>query len=695
MQMKTLFRQSFVGFLLVGFVLLFGLSALAQEKRAMTIVDLINVPSLRDPRLSPDGSQLLYVLSKADWEANRRISHIWRINADGSHPVQMTNGEKGENSPSWSPDGQWIAFIAKRGEAEDEDENPDQIHLLRNLGGEAQELTQHDTSVSDIQWSPDGKSIYFLAKDPKTEEEKKRGKAKDDVIAFDEDYKQKHLWTVSVEDRKEARVSEGDFSVLGYEISRDGTMIAHHRAPTPMFDDSDESETWVMRADGAEATQLTFNRVEERGAELSPDNQTVLFVSDSNEELETYYNDKIFLIPATGGKHRLILKDLPHEIAGATWSGDGKAVYFVANTGIRRELFVVDTMSEELTQITKGDHSVLSHDYVPDLDLHSVTVDQRTNAGDIYLFSGRNSVPLNRVTHVYDYLSEQFLLPRQEAIQWKGADGVTVEGLLFYPIDYEEGTAYPLCVQTHGGPASSDKFGFGRWSNYIQVLASRGWVVFKPNYRGSTGYGDDFLRDMVGHYYNQSHLDVMTGVDYLIERGIADGNRMVKMGWSGGGHMTNKIITHTDRFKAASSGAGAVNWISMYGQSDVRIYRTPWFGGTPWQKNAPIDVYWEHSPLKDIWRVTTPTIVLVGEKDVRVPSPQSVELHRALKTNGVPTHLYIAPREPHGWRELRHELFKVNVELEWFEKYALQREYAWEKAPSEDEEKEKKQEQAP
>jgi dipeptidyl aminopeptidase/acylaminoacyl peptidase len=156
---------------------------------------------------------------------------------------------------------------------------------------------------------------------------------------------------------------------------------------------------------------------------------------------------------------------------------------------------------------------------------------------------------------------------------------------------------------------------------------------------------------------------------------------MVKMGWSGGGHMTNKIITHTDRFKAASSGAGAVNWVSMYGQSDIRIYRTPWFGGTPWQEDAPVNVYWEHSPLKDIWKVTTPTIVLVGENDLRVPMPQSVELYRALKSNGVPTHLYVAPREPHVFGELRHRLFKINVELDWFEKHAMDREYAWEQPP--------------
>tara|TARA_Y100000758_G_scaffold176884_1_gene125833 strand:- start:78 stop:1217 length:1140 start_codon:yes stop_codon:yes gene_type:complete len=372
---------------------------------------------------------------------------------------------------------------------------------------------------------------------------------------------------------------------------------------------------------------------------------------------------------------------MPHEVGSTTWSKDGKSIYFTANTGVRTELFSVTVKGEKLAQLTKGDHALRNFRYYPRLDRFVFGIGEQTNAGDIYTLENKRRASPKKVTKVYDYLNNEFRLPKQEAIQWKGADGTTVEGLLYYPLDYEKGKSYPLCVQTHGGPAASDKFSFGSWSSYVQVLTSRGWMVFKPNYRGSTGYGDDYLRDMVGHYYRQSHLDVMTGVDHLINKGLADGDRMVKMGWSGGGHMTNKIITHTNRFKAASSGAGAVNWISMYAQSDVRIYRTPWFGGTPWQKDAPIDAYWDHSPLKDISKVTTPTLVLVGENDVRVPMPQSVELYRALKSNRVPTHLYVAPREPHGWRELRHELYKVNIELDWFEKYALDREYSWEEAP--------------
>jgi dipeptidyl aminopeptidase/acylaminoacyl peptidase len=649
--------------------------ALAQDKRPMTIIDLLEVPYLRDARLAPDGSQLLFVLSETDWKANRRISHIWRINVDGSGLVQLTNGEDGESTPRWSPDGTHMAFLAERG-----DDEHGQIYLLSNAGGEARRLTEHETGVGSIAWTPDGQSILFIASDPEADEEY-------DVIVFDEDYEQRHLWRASVADGTTERITEGDYSVRGYRLSRDGRHIAHHRAPTPLLDDIDEVEVWLMRADGSDAVRLTSNGAVEGGAELSPDGRWVLFVSDANDEFELYHNDNIFLVPAGGGSHRLLLPDMPYEVQQARWNRDGTAIYFLANTGVRSELFEVDVTSEALTQLTSGDHAVGGWSYEPSTDSHVFEIDEPTNAGDVYIMPAGGGEP-SKITSVYDYLDREFRLPRQEAIQWQGADGATVEGLLYYPLDYRAGTRYPLVVQTHGGPAASDKFGFGSWSRYVQVLADMGYFVFRPNYRGSTGYGDVVLRDMVGHYFNQAHLDVMTGVDHLIELGLVDGDRMAKMGWSGGGHMTNKIITFTDRFKAASSGAGAVNWISMYAQSDVRIYRTPWFGGTPWQEDAPIDAYWEHSPLKDIARVTTPTIVLVGQNDNRVPPPQSVELYRALKSNGVETHLYIAPREPHGWRELKHELFKVNVELAWWEKHVMGREYTWEKAPETDDAKE-------
>ncbi len=654
----------------------------AQDKRPMTIVELIDLPSVGSPRLSPDGTQLLYTRSGTDWKKNGRTTHIHRINADGSGEVQLTNGEEGESSPRWSPDGMRVAFLAKRGE-----DSETQIYGMRNSGGEASPLTEHDSSVRSFQFSPDGRHIYFTAPDAKTPEEKKKDKLKDDVFAFDEDYKQHHLFRVAPDGagpQQAERITEGDYSVIGFRLSDDGMRVAHHRSLSPLVDNRDEGEVWIMDVDGGNAVQLTDNTVSEFGAQLSPDGTQLMFLSDSSADFETYFNDNIFVMPAAGGAHRVLYEDMTHEVNSARWAPDG-SIYFTANTGVRTELFHGTMEDAAPTALTAGDHSLSGWNFQSSAGQHVFGISNRENNGDLHLLPANGGDPV-KVTSVFDYLAETFELPVQEAIRWKGEDGVEVEGLLYYPLDYQEGQRYPLIVQTHGGPAASDKFSFGRWSSYVQVATARGWAVFKPNYRGSTGYGDDVLRDMVGHYFNQSHLDVMTGVDHLIELGIADGDRMAKMGWSGGGHMTNKIITHTDRFKAAASGAGAVNWISMYGTSDVRIYRTPWFGGTPWQEDAPIDTYWGHSPLKDIYKVTTPTIVLVGENDVRVPPNQSVELYRALRTNGVDTHLYIAPREPHGWQELRHELFKVNIELDWFERHVRGIEYEWETAPGDDEE---------
>ncbi len=658
-----------------------------QAQRPMTIVDMIEIPSLSDPQISPDGEHVLYVRSDADWELNRTVGHIWRIAVDGGDPLQLTAGGEGQSSPRWSPDGNWIAFLAEREDAPDradeEDEAVRQIHLLNTAGGEAMPLTDHPTSISNIQWSPDGAFVYYLATDETTAEQKRRDEAKDDVYAFDEDWRHRHLWRVGVDGGDREQVTHGDFTVRSYALSRDGSRVALHKAPTPLLDDSDEAEVWVAATTGDDDVRITENAVPENGARLSPDNSLVLWVSGSDGDRDPYYNDRIFVAPAAGGPATVLMPDLTYEVNGAEWSADGSAIYFTANTGVRVELFRVDTAGETPEQLTRGDHQVSSWTFHPEVARHVFGLNHAGDPGEVHVLDADGGEPV-QLTNVFDYLAE-FTLPTQEAITWTGEDGVEVEGLLHLPADHRPGDRYGLVVQTHGGPASSDRFRFPRSSRFVPILTELGYAVLKPNYRGSTGYGDEFLRDMVDHYFNQAHLDVMAGVDALIERGIVDGDRMAKMGWSAGGHMTNKIITHTDRFKAAASGAGAANWVSMYAQSDVRIYRAPWFGGDPWTEDAPIEQFMADSPLFSAHEVTTPTIFLVGEEDPRVPLPQSVEMHRALKANDVPTHLYVAPREGHGWRELRHRLFLSNVQLDWFERWVMDREWTWEQAPDETE----------
>jgi dipeptidyl aminopeptidase/acylaminoacyl peptidase len=659
-------------------VLLSLLSAVAAgaQPRPLGFVEAISLPAIQDPQLSPDGSQVLFVMDGADWKANRRIGHIYRIKVDGTDQVQLTFGERGENSPRWSPDGSQVAFVARR-----DGDDDSQIYVLHSAGGEARRLTTQAGAVSALAWSPDGTRIYFLAPDAKTAEEKEKARLQDDVYAFEEtNFNHKHLWNVDMAGVAE-RITDGAFSVSQFTISPDGSRIVTARVPAPLLEFSYQSELWVSDARGREARQLTSgNRVTEGGIAIAPDNARLLFTAGANERLEGYHNGRVFVMPLSGGPPQVVTPaDAAYDVSEAEWSKDGSAIYFVANLGVHDELFRLDVAARRATQLTTGEHSLGGFDYVPAQDRFVFTRNTADYPGEVHVATPSAPSP-QRVTRVFADLSSRHLLARQERITWKGQDGQTVEGLLYYPVDYREGQRYPLIVATHGGPASSDKFGF---SQDAQVYAGKGYAVLKPNYRGSTGYGDAFLREMSKGYFKQAHLDVLAGTDAIIAKGVADPARLVKMGWSAGGHMTNKIITFTDRFKAASSGAGAANWISMYAQSDNREFRTPWFGGTPWQANAPIDLYWDHSPLKYVSQVKTPTLFLVGSEDPRVPMPQSIEMFRALRSNGVPTHLYIAPREGHGWTELRHRLFKLQIEMEWFEKWVNARTYQWELVPGE------------
>jgi dipeptidyl aminopeptidase/acylaminoacyl peptidase len=648
----------------------------SNPPRPMSFLDLLAIPALSDPQLSPDGTLVAYVQDAPDWKENKRIGHLWRIPVSGGAPVQLTRGTRGESNPRWSPDGKALAFVARRDGQDDA-----QIHLLSGDGGEARALSAHVTAVSAIDWSPDGTRIYFLADESKTIEERAAAANKADVFQYDENYKQKHLWSIAVANGQETRVTSGDFSVLSYRLSTDGRQVVTQRAPTPLLGDTDQGEIWISEADGRDPRRLTTNGVAEQQPSLSPDGRQVLFVSAASPAFETYYQATLFLVPAAGGPALPVAPDFPFEIESARW-GDSRTILAEVNTGVRSELFAfaVDQSSRP-RQLTTGDHAVNDWSYSASTGRHVFVLEEAEHPGEIWTLTADSDAKPARVTDVFGDLPKQFAIARQDRLEWTAPDGQSIDGMVFYPHDYVAGRKYPLVVQTHGGPASSDKFGWGSRLSYGQVLTGKGFVVLRPNYRGSTGYGNAFLRDMVGGYFRHAHLDVMAGVDALVSRGIADPDRLVAMGWSAGGHMTNKLITFTDRFKAASSGAGAANWVSMYAQSDIRSYRTPWFGGTPWQARAPIDLYWEQSPLKYVSQVKTPTIFFVGQDDPRVPLPQSVEMYRAIKSLGVPTHLYVAPREGHGWQELRHQLAKFNAEMAWFAKYALNASFTQEVAP--------------
>jgi dipeptidyl aminopeptidase/acylaminoacyl peptidase len=677
--MKTDGRRA-AGLLLLGVALLLATPS-AQQRKPMTLLDIAELPRILDAQLSPDGRSVIYMLGQADWKADRLVWHLWRKDTQGGSPQQLTSGSNADvpGSARWAPDGASILFI-----------RAGQIALIPPEGGEPRVLTHHATGVSSPAWSPGGALIYFLAADPTTPAELERERLKDDVYGVDENVKPRRLWSVALTTGDEQVLTPADQSVLSFRVSRDGTRLVSARAPSTLPDVAHRSEVWLMDANGGNARALTSNQVEESLPEISPDNSQVLFLADANGSLEPYYNTNIFIVPAAGGPPRLLLPDFPYEVNQANWSPDGRSIFAVVNMGVHSEIFQVDVATRAATELTDGAHYIPpTWSIVPSAGQMVFQFDEPTRFGDAWTLQiptgrgGARAVP-SRVTGVFDTFDRDFALPRQEKITWKGADGATVEGLLFYPIGYVAGTRYPLVVQLHGGPAESDKFGAGAGLllSYFPVLAARGYAVLRPNYRGSSGYGNTAYRDVVGGYFNNMQLDVVAGVDALIARGIADPDQLALMGWSAGGHLTNKLITITSRFKAASAGASASDWISLYAQSDLREERAVWFGGMPWQKNALTTLFWNQSPVKDASHVTTPTLFFAGENDSRVPPEQSIEMYRALEGNGVPTHLYIAPREGHQWGELRHMLFKANTELAWFDRYVRGRSYTPEKIPS-------------
>lgn len=560
-------------------------------------------------------------------------------------------------------------------------------------GGDARQLTRHATAITAPTpahiWSPDGAAIYFVAPDPPTAEERERTRLRDDVAQPDDLWKQRHVWRVTVADGTEKQITTGDLNVLNFRLSRDGKYLSLERTPSPRPIDTYLGEVWVMDADGANARVLTKNVNFEDTPELSPDNTQVLFMADMNDKFESYYTTALFIVPAAGGTPKRLLPDT-YTFDRASWGLDSRTIIAVVNMGVHNEVVKIDVPTGAVTQLTNGEHAVPATPgpswggVDPRSGMVTFLMEDATRYGEVYTLAASGDAPATRVSNVYEVLERDFLLPRQERVEWKSNDGTTIEGLLFSPVNYQAGTRAPLVVQLHGGPNEADRFGMGSGFlfNYVPVLTGRGYAVLRVNYRGSSGYGNAAYRDIVGGYFKNMHLDVMTGVDHVIKMGVADPDKLMVTGFSAGGALVNKLITFTNRFKAASSTAGVANWVSLYGQSDIRSNRTVYFGGTPWQQNAPIEVYWNNSPIKDVANVKTPTIFFAGQNDERIPLAQSQEMSRALRSNGVPTRLNVAPREGHGWAEVRHNFYKANAELEWFERYAMGRTYVWEQPPS-------------
>jgi len=647
---------------LLSLFLMTGLLLSQGIKRPMDFEDIFKIKQLSNPVPSPDGKYVLYTVREANWDKNKWITHIWRVNVETKKAIQMTRGE-GEWSPRWSPCGKVIAFITNR------NDNGNQIYFMFNSGGEAWKVTNHKPGITGFKYAKEGK-IYFTAHDSLTTKEKEKKEKIGNAYFVDENYKNVHIWELNIKKKKKRKITDGNFSIRRWELSPSQSKIAFIAAPTPRRDDDIYNEIYTIELDNLKMKKLTSNGAIERSLKWAPDESFITFVSDSDENLNTYYLESIFHLPLDGGKIKDLLPDFQYQVYSHFWNVENKIIYFTANTGVNVQLFSLNTEANKVKQLTEGVNVIGNVEYNDELGKIVFTNTNPQQPDEVYI-SDIDNIEFEKLTNSNKIIDE-LNLAKYETIRWKSKDGKMVEGILIYPPDYDSSKKYPMVVQLHGGPESSYKNYFSTsWTTYPHVLAGKGFLLFQPNYRGSTGYGDDCMRAIIGHYFEKDIDDIITGVEYLINKGIVDNEHMAVHGWSAGGHLTNWIITHFDMFKAASSGAGGANWFSFYAQTDMQYIREIWFDGSPYEKT---ELFQKKSPVHYAKNCNTPTIIFCGEDDNRVPFPQSLEMYRALKRNGKTVKFVAFPNTYHGLSQLKHQMYKMKKEYSWFMKYLFGKE---------------------
>jgi dipeptidyl aminopeptidase/acylaminoacyl peptidase len=703
-----------------------GAQTPAAQRRPMTFLDMQQLGSAGSFTPSPDGRLLLYTVSVPDWKEARRQTDIHLVSLVeglGSTKQLTFTEEKNETSPRWSRDGRFFVFASNR-DAPSSSTSRNQLYLMRPDGGEARRITNADDGVSTFafsrdgqwlvyrsgkageeqlyrlpvaaletaepeqltkqaagvgvwEWAPDGRRIYFLTADTVDLDEKLRREKKFTVTIRNMETPLSSLWALDLEPVRVTRLTrDTTITVTSFTIADDARWVGFRGISADRYrrnitEQNINSDLFLLDATSGQIERLTNNEeVGENGPSFSPDGRWVAFAAPDDLTKYSMKNTRVYIRPVTdrGGQWRKLGGTFDGDVSIGFWSKDGRTIYFGEGVRATNQLLALDVEKNTVRQLTDVQASL--------------SVNRDSDSGVLLLSYSDGATPQTLFTVAsVDRIADRaawrqltdinpevrgFALGDQEEITWRSKDGKMVGGVLVKPVGYQAGRRYPLIVAIHGGPASADVLNFnGGYGS--QVYAGAGYVVLRPNYRGSTNYGEAHKTGIVGNYFPPGFDDIMSGVDHLIAQGIADPERMGALGWSAGGHWSNWILTHTDRFQAISSGAGTSNWISMYAQSDVQRNRQFYLGN-----NLPYDdfeAYWNQSPLKYIKNAKTPTMIHVVEGDPRVPSPQSVELHMALKKVGVPTELFMYPGDTHGIPDPRNQLVKSVSEMAWMDYY--------------------------
>jgi dipeptidyl aminopeptidase/acylaminoacyl peptidase len=701
--------------LLIFFSLISPIRLVAQATHAPTITEALSLKSLSSPRISPDGRYVAYELQQADWKGNEYVHQLWLVDVLSGKSIQLTRGKKSAGGANWSPDGHWLAFTTeressaieplsaaelaeskeekkeeKKDEKKEDKKEPEpgkpaaaQIWLISPQGGEAWQLTKSETEINEFHWSKDSKLIAFTANAPESKASKDRKEKYSDYEVYEKDYRQNQLWSVNITEAEKAYLpvaakrllTDLTLNVTDFSWSPDSTRIAFAATNNPFLSFRGDQDIYLLDLSKNNAIKkIVALAGPDSNPVFSPDGKDLAFQTALAQPYYYYANGHLAVVQLSAvlGKPATTPSDLKDLTAKfdedpylLDWGPDG--IYFAGLQKTNSHIFRVDPNSAEIQRISSPDALILGQvSLTPDFKYLAYTASSPTQMDELYISSVSPFAP-KKLTDMTAQVKD-WNLGAAEVISWKSQDGAVIEGILRKPANFAPARKYPLLVKIHGGPTGTSRPTLSpvTYAYPVQQFLAKGAVVLEPNYRGSAGYGGAFRALNVRNLGVGDMWDVMSGVDYLISQGIADPAKLGAMGWSQGGYISSFLTTHTDRFKAISEGAGISDWMTYYVNTDITPFTRQYLHATPWDDP---EIYAKTSPISTIKKAKTPTLIQQGSNDKRVPVPDSYELYRGLRDQGVESRMVFYTGFGHGVNKPKSQRALLQSNLDWFDHY--------------------------